>query len=399
MPKAVITIPGVRYTTAFTQAGTVEAVLSSGTRLPLKAVNKAEECSYTAISGRVEVSDNAAVTVPEAPAQVGAGINADLLEEWFSPTIDFATSEGSTAAGWVWCEVKEHHFQPGELRRITMRCADNVSGGTADEFRLSVWQYSGTAWRWLASSSNKCRLQDGSDMVFEFADGVQLTGHSLRFCTSTEAADVSKWDETRTVMTRIVPDGCGCHYKRPASKEGVPQMVISLANPKYVLAGTGDGVSEEQNNVLAAFEWDTTYGLSLIHTTDGTVDGRLRLMVGVGTVNLVSGYPVTLQAAQVAISTRTRAVTWTDSTSGTSYNYGGHTMSGTEMQPYGITEPCVWCGEPTLPLLLRGSELRINDTVIDVAKLAQLITQADALLSLAATPAAETVSEASTETI
>ncbi len=114
--------------------------------------------------------------------------------------------------------------------------------------------------------------------------------------------------------------------------------------------------------ILNDLEHDTTRGLSVVHKdANGNVDGRVRVMVTAGgDTTLVTSGALTQQAKILPSMTATAYNAYTNPNTGTSYLFSGHTMSATELSPYGITEACVFIGEPTLPLRLRGTELTFN---------------------------------------
>lgn len=145
---------------------------------------------------------------------------------------------------------------------------------------------------------------------------------------------------------------------------------------------TSAHLTQSGNAILGCFEHDETYGLSAVHKTEGTIDGRLRLMFRSNTCSLVTSHSLMVQSNILGTLAPTQYAAYTDRETNDSYNCYGFTMSAIEMAPYGITEPCAWAGDSKLPLLLRGSSVKINNTVIDADKLAQLLANADALLAL-----------------
>ncbi len=332
-----------------------------------------------------------------AVAQAVEGLlNADGVEEMLTTgaATSVSTPEGTADKLWYWCQIAAAHIPNKELKSISLRCADDVSSATGEDIRISIFEMNDEgSYTGLACSLNTCRHVAGQDMIFRFAAGVRLSGRSIRLCAGGLEDGSPVWSINHLFATRAAACSDGDFLQHTYRSGFLPQMTFalrgesrfaSLGEFKEHTENAGAHVTAAEKNILSAFSWNTTYGLSFVHRTDGTVDNLLRVMLSATGTTIMTAGTLAVQAAQIARNTRTAYSTYTDTTTGTTYNFGGHTLSDIDMAPYGIATPCVWAGDATLPLLLRGSELRINGTAINVDALVSLLSQSEALLALVA---------------
>ncbi len=235
-------------------------------------------------------------------------------------------------------------------------------------------------------SSNTVSQRINATLAWAF-ERLPLHGRRLRLIPTLDPAQTTDATCQLRIRTPTSTDSTKCVFHN-SQHDFTPQLALLALCPKTRFAAASHEsdaachVTEAEKNILSAFSWNTTYGLSFVHKTDGTVDNLLRVMLSVTGTTIMTSGTVAVQAAQITRNTRTAYSTYTDTSTGTTYNLGGHTLSDIDMAPYGITTPCVWAGDATLPLLLRGSELRINGTAINVDALVSLLSQSEALLAL-----------------
>ncbi len=238
MPKAVITIPGVRYSTSFTQAGTVEAVLSSGTRVHLKAVNEAGQCSYTAISGRVEISDNAAVTVPETNHVVPAetGVDAEVVEQLVETSLtswveDTSTPTGTEDSHYYYADIPAKYLSAGTLHSIVLVGPDQLLNAYDQPAYLALRQETSPGtdnWQFVAVSTNAVAIEAAKQLEW-FFDGAQLNGERLEFCLL-NSPTYTKWNLQLNIRSRVSvtsqwQDG---HIFQPTTATRLPELIIKM---------------------------------------------------------------------------------------------------------------------------------------------------------------------------
>ncbi len=298
----------------------------------------------------------------------------------------------------------------GELVSLSVRCGSNFNGGvTTAPLYLAVYEQAETGGEDFALagvSRNSITQEINTNSAWTF-DGVELHGRKIKLIPTTDPTNTESATAKLRVRTVAGNDGSQMHYNGTTYNwRAQVEILYNHTLPRFVTptdlaqhtndtsihitpeeremwSNSGSSLTDEQQRILDSFEHNETYGLSLVHRDpDSVIDGRLRLMINSGTINLVSGYPVSLQTAQLINSTRSKAETFTDPTTGASYSFRGFTTNAAEMQPYGIIEPCVWAGDSQIPLLLRGSEIRLNGSTLDVAALMELLTHKDELIAL-----------------
>ncbi len=311
-----------------------------------------------------------------------------------------STPNGTDNATAHYIELDAAHSPKGTLRSIAIRCGTSTATGmTTAPLYLAVWELaegSATQYELAGVSSNTATQAINTTPEWTF-EGVELHGRGLRLIATTDAAQ----PDNRTAMLRLrcstSRDESACYYNNSRSAI-IPKVtltatrrVLRFASATALAEHEQDAtvhVTETQGNILSAFEWDTTFGLSIVHRTDGAVDGRLRFVMSAGSTTCMTSGTLTLQTPHFATVGRTAYAAYAD-TSGSSYCFSGHTLSESEMAAYGITEACVWVGDPLLPLILRGSSIRVNGQTIDPAALLELLAHKDEILAALSTPSAQ----------
>ncbi len=184
-------------------------------------------------------------------------------------------------------------------------------------------------------------------------NGISLSSHTSDGSIHVSASDRERWDqgnvttEEKNYLAQLV------NNTAPPSSTGIlvtDNDLLDLAVRKLVIQGTGGSAKL------------TVRG----NETNVSVTGS-QLSFNVPLLTVMSDVPVLYRY---------------DMASGSSEVWLAGAPDAERLAPMGIAEAGMHVGAPSLPLCLRGSELRINGTVIDVAGLAELLARKDELLAL-----------------
>ncbi len=96
----------------------------------------------------------------------------------------------------------------------------------------------------------------------------------------------------------------------------------------------------------------------------------------------VSGSQLSFNVPRLTAMSDCPALYRYDAATGVTKVWFAVTQDEVSLAPLGLTVPGVYAGDASLPLCLRGSELRINGTALDMAGLAELLARKDELLAL-----------------
>ncbi len=334
------------------------------------------------------------------PGEDGQAASAAELEALLTDQSEVdtrTTPSGTDNALFLSFELGADYVPVGKLRSVELRCGNSSSGMTTEPFYLGIWEKTAdnTGWEFAGISSNAATQAGNATLRWDFPDGVELHGRLIFVGGKFDRENIGGRGSDVSFYTRVSPsDGYSRVFSSSRAYNSLPEMSLAAAQPRprFAPASHVDDAtchtSATQQRILSAFEWDTTFGLSIVHCTDGAVDGRLRFVMSAGSTTCMTSGTLTFQTPHFATVGRTAYAAYAD-TSGTSYCFSGHTLSTSEMEAYGITEPCVWAGDPLLPLLLRGSSIRINGQAIDPAALLELLAHKDEILAALSTPSAQ----------
>lgn len=125
----------------------------------------------------------------------------------------------------------------------------------------------------------------------------------------------------------------------------------------------------------------------------GTNGAVLLSIRGNATNTTFTGSQIGLATTLTSISASTSYQFYTDPTTYQTRLFLGYTLSPIQLLPYGISEPCVFIGEPSIPLYLRGSKISIggeNFSPADAIGNAELREAIDTALFASESSATET---------
>lgn len=375
--------------------------------------------TYAGLEARIgdavllHAKEAAAMTIEDKVAS-GEVLNIDGFNELLSSGYETLTRETPSGSDNATCNIiilDPAHVPNARLTEISYLTGSSTAAGmTTDPIYLAVWEAkegSDTDYELAGVSSNTVTQTLNATLTWTF-DRPLLHGRRLKLVPTLDPSNTQEASVQLRIRTSTSTDTTVC-INNGTSYSFTPQITLVALNSVARFApynhtenkeihitaaerekwntqaetlGSGSGLSSKQTSILAAFDWDTLRGLSVVHATDGVTDGRLRLMVTQGYASIVSAHGMTIQSPCMALMGATGYAAHSDTSSNINYCYYGHTLSDTEMFVYGITEACVWSGDPHLPLNLRYSDLKLNGTVLDTTKLTMLINNADDLIAL-----------------
>ncbi len=184
-------------------------------------------------------------------------------------------------------------------------------------------------------------------------NGISLSSHTSDGSIHVSASDRERWDqgnvttEEKNYLARLV------NNTAPPSSTGIlvtDNDLLDLAVRKLVIQGTGGSAKL------------TVRG----NETNVSVTGS-QLSFNVPLLTVMSDVPVLYRY---------------DMASGSSEVWLAGAPDAERLAPMGIAEAGMHVGAPSLPLCLRGRELRWNGTTLDVAALSELLARKDELLAL-----------------
>ncbi len=115
---------------------------------------------------------------------------------------------------------------------------------------------------------------------------------------------------------------------------------------------------------------------------NGTQGKPLMVLRGNVTNVTVTGSQLSFNVPRLTMMSDCPALYSSSSDTGETHVWFAVAPDAVSLAPLGLTEPGVYAGDSSLPLFLRGSELRWNGAALDVAALEQLAARKDELLAL-----------------
>ncbi len=400
MSKDISTVPGKTYVVTLSQAGELSGRTDAGEALVLAGSDAAGQVSFQAISQVTTCSDDGATVLPfcDAPLPIGVDGGASAMQVAgmvdaaiyeFEP-VSMETVEGSANATCHYIELDAQHVPQGRLESISLRARSGNNPATLSY--LAVWELEedGTTWSYLGSSLNNPGQVMNRVATWEFAEGeVELAGRKLRILAQAERSGVWETGPQLGVWTGSTPEGdeskCfrnGTGYAfLPELSIAVQQPVARFAPAAHVEDATAH-LSADEHRLLTGMRLGSPQGAIPALIIKGGDGSALLVMRGNQTNVSVTGAQLSFNVPRMTAMSDCPVLYRYDAETGASDVWFAGASDGALLAPLGLTEPGTYAGVPSLPMCLRGSELRFNGSALDVAALAQLAAHKDELLAL-----------------
>jgi len=317
-------------------------------------------------------ADGAPGSTPTAEQMQAAA--SEMLYE-FAP-VSMETAAGTANAMCQYIELDAQHVPQGRLESVSLRCRSQNNPSTYSY--MAVWELGedGATWSYLGSSTNAPGQAANTMKSWVFEDGIYLSGRKLRLLAQAQRSGEWALGPQFGVRTTSTPEGdeTRCYY----GSQGyafLPELVVAVQQPVPRFAEAGHvadavaHVSQQEHAWLSGLRGGSQEGAVPVLYLKGAQGNTLLVVRGNETNATVTGSQLSFNVPRMTMMSDSPVLYRYDMATGASDVWFAGASDSLSLAALGLTEPGTYVGAPSLPLCLRGSELRINGAVIDVAGL------------------------------
>lgn len=302
------------------------------------------------------------------PGELAQAAEGALYE--FAP-VERSTPEGTANATCQYIELDAQHVPQGHLESISLRC--RTGNNPASRSYLALWELGedGATWSYLGSSANAPGQAMNTTKTWEFGEGIALSGRKLRILAQAARSDAWEAGPQLGMRTNATPAGdeTKC-YNAGTGYAFLPELSIAVrqAVPKFAPAAHVEDaaahVSLQERAWLAGLRSGSADGAVPALRLKGTQGNVLLVARGNQTNATVTGNELSFNVPKFLVSSGCPAIYSYNSGTGETKVWFAGAPDAASLAPLGIAEAGTHVGAPSLPLCLRGSELRFNGVAV-----------------------------------